>query len=154
MEHHHNWKHGMRNTRQYNTWNHMMNRCYNKNDSRFESYGGRGIKVCKKWHNFIGFWEDMKDSYYNDSTLERKDNNGNYCQKNCKWASWSEQRLNRRNTLKVKYNNKFVVLKQLCDDLNLPYKRIFQRIYTYNWSIEDSLKIKPWGKKNNSITKQ
>lgn len=45
----------------YQTHQSMMNRCYNKNVKSFARYGGRGIKVCKEWHNFKAFYRDMGD---------------------------------------------------------------------------------------------
>jgi len=148
-----NWRHGMRYTRQYNTWNHMMFRCYHPKDSRYGSYGGRGITVCKQWHNFIGFWEDMKKGYFPEGTLERINVNGNYCKENCKWATWKEQQTNKRNTLKIQYQGKEVVLKEVCSKLSIPYDRIYQRIYIYGWTIEDAFNRKTWEKFNKTNNK-
>ena len=52
--------HRMTGTRTYSSWSHMIHRCTNLNDDRFKDYGGRGIKVCKKWMRFENFYKQMK----------------------------------------------------------------------------------------------
>lgn len=52
-------RHGLSQTPTWNSWSSMMTRCYNKNVRGFENYGGRGIKVCERWHTFENFLEDM-----------------------------------------------------------------------------------------------
>src|SRR5215831_3232648 len=47
-------------TREYRSWQGMMARCENRNTRDFVRYGGRGIKVCKRWRNsFPLFLADM-----------------------------------------------------------------------------------------------
>lgn len=77
----------------YRSWKAMMARCYNKNASNYEHYGGRGIRVCKRWHKFENFLADMRDRP-DGMTLGRKDNDGDYCPANCEWESRSSQALN------------------------------------------------------------
>lgn len=77
------------------SWRGMMNRCYDSKDKRYPYYGGRGIKVCDKWHNFENFYEDMGDKP-EGLTLERVNTNGDYEPSNCKWATWKEQHQNQR----------------------------------------------------------
>jgi len=73
----------------------MIDRCYLPKHGKFPIYGGRGIKVCYRWHRFENFLEDMGVRPIG-FTIERKDNAGMYTLSNCKWASLSEQSLNRR----------------------------------------------------------
>jgi hypothetical protein len=93
-----NFKHGMSGTRIYDIWGGMMKRCYSKNGSRYKDWGGRGIRVCERWHHFPNFLEDMKEGYASHLTLDRIDNDGNYEPSNCRWATVSMQNSNTRRT--------------------------------------------------------
>jgi hypothetical protein len=83
-------------TKTYRSWNGMIERCRNPNNRRFKYYGGRGIKVCKRWLNsFENFYADMGDRP-EGHTLDRKNNDGNYTPKNCRWATIAEQAAGQR----------------------------------------------------------
>ena len=86
------------NTRLYNIYNNMRQRCCNENRHDYPRYGGRGIKVCNEWkNNFQAFYDWAVDNGYSDDlTLDRIDNDGNYEPSNCRWATYSEQRINQR----------------------------------------------------------
>ena len=78
-------KHGLHSSRAYQCWADMKTRCDNSDHKYYDYYGGRGITYCDKWKTFEGFWEDMKGSYSDDLTLNRRDNDGMYCKENCEW---------------------------------------------------------------------
>lgn len=80
----------------YGVWSNMMTRCYNEKATQYKYYGSRGIKVCRRWHNFLYFAMDMFPRSPGMS-LDRKNNDGNYSLSNCKWSNQSEQLRNRRN---------------------------------------------------------
>lgn len=73
----------------------MVQRCTNENNIGYKNYGGRGITICARWLSFKNFMEDMgkKPAGW---TLDRKNNDGPYCKKNCRWATRKQQAQNRR----------------------------------------------------------
>jgi len=94
-----NTKHGISGTREYKSWNSMIERCFNKKHKSYPDYGGRGIVVCDEWRNDpTQFVKDM--GFRPDgTTLDRKDSNDSYCKVNCRWATYKEQTINRCNTI-------------------------------------------------------
>lgn len=75
----------------YNSWCNMKQRCFNEKHPKFKRYGGRGISICKEWLNISAFYEwSLKNGWEKGLSIDRIDNNGNYCPENCKWVSFSE----------------------------------------------------------------
>lgn len=81
-------------TPEYRSWSSMHARCYNKNHRGYKYWGGRGIKVCRRWFSFANFLVDMGKRPKRKS-LDRRNNNGNYNLKNCRWATPRQQIRNR-----------------------------------------------------------
>src|SRR5215831_891937 len=79
----------------YRSWQKMRARCNNPRNNRFSLYGGRGIKVCRRWDSFENFLADMGERPLG-MTLDRIDPDGDYKPGNCRWATPTQQRANRR----------------------------------------------------------
>lgn len=95
-------KHGMANTRVYNSWKNMIGRCELPSNASYKYYGKRGVWVCERWRRgeggvsgFLCFLADMGDRPAG-MTLDRTDVNGNYEPANCRWATIETQRANLR----------------------------------------------------------
>ncbi len=82
-------------TREYMTWRAMKYRCSNPNDTKYAYYGGRGIRVCKRWMKFANFLADMGERPPGHS-IDRIDGTKGYEPGNCRWVTKTEQNRNRR----------------------------------------------------------
>jgi len=81
------------------SWKAMVGRCNNINDPSYHNYGGRGIRVCDRWlgdDGFANFIKDIGERPSADYSIDRLDVNDNYCPENCRWASHTQQMINRR----------------------------------------------------------
>lgn len=85
----------------YFSWMSMIGRCTNPNKDGYESYGGRGIKVCDRWKTYANFYEDMGERP-KGMTLDRIDTDGDYELSNCRWSTHHTQALNRRLSIRNK----------------------------------------------------
>lgn len=84
-------------TVEYVAWNSMKQRCYNPNNIRYSSYGGRGIIVCDRWReSYLNFFEDMGKRPSDIHSIDRINVDGNYEPNNCRWALPDVQQANKR----------------------------------------------------------
>lgn len=100
-----NYKHGHaagNKSREYIAWRNMLSRCYNPNNVFYHYYGGRGIVVEKSLQAFPGFLKAL-GSCPDGLTLDRVNTNGSYTQKNCRWASTTQQQQNKRSNVLITY---------------------------------------------------
>src|SRR3990167_3975669 len=135
-----NWKHGMRGTKFYLCWKHIKSRIYNKSCKSYAYYGKRGITTT--WDKFKKFRDEMFSSYKVGLTIERIDNNGNYCKENCKWATRAEQARNARRTRLITFQNQTLCLVDWAKKIGIKRATLSNRLNLYNWPIEKALTIK------------
>ncbi len=92
--------HGETGTYWQRMWDSMKERCYNKNNSNYINYGGRGIRVSDEWVNdscaFITWMKENLGERPDGYSLDRIDTNGNYEPGNLRWADAKTQSQNRR----------------------------------------------------------
>lgn len=114
----------------------MKARCDNPSAERYPRYGGRGIKVCSEWHDDFGaFFRDMGSRPTAKHTIERKNNDGDYCKENCIWATNNEQSMNKSNTAFVEVRGERVLARDVAASLGIPYKTFMARVYA-GWKGE------------------
>ena len=131
-------KRGM-NTQLYNSWRGMKERCNNKNNKRYDNYGGKGIIVCEEWNNFLNFKEwALNNGYEPGLTIERKDVNGNYEPSNCCWATNKEQSNNRTTNHLLTFNGETLTINQWAEKLNIKRELIKDRL-RLGWNVDDAL---------------
>ena len=134
--------HGLSRLPEYHVWASMIQRCTNKNNTRYHCYGGRGISVCERWHTFPEFFEDMGPRPSRNHSIDRINNDGNYEPGNVRWATYVEQANNKR------FNNLFSIegrvdtLSNWARLLNVnPYSLVWQRV-RHGMTVRHALQVK------------
>lgn len=121
----------------YGVWGAMKRRCYNPHVAYYELYGGRGIEVCRQWHDYLSFktWA-LSSGYRQGLTLDRINPDGNYEPSNCRWITIQEQQRNRRNNRYYEYHGKFYTVKEIAEMVGLKPRTIQGRIER-GWIIDN-----------------
>ena len=120
----------------------MLQRCENPDNIAYYKYGERGITVCKRWHDFWKFAEDMGERPSPSHSIERRDNSLGYAPDNCCWATHKEQAFNRRSTVLITWNDETKSVKQWADFLGTSPGYIYQRLKK-GWNPQDALAVPP-----------
>jgi hypothetical protein len=118
----------------------MKRRCDTSTSNR-RIYFDRGIKYCKKWATFGGFFEDMGECPSGKS-LDRINNEKGYSKTNCRWATSKEQARNRRTNTRLKYKGENLTLIEWSEILGIKRSTLAQRYYVYGWSVDKTLSKK------------
>lgn len=126
-------KHALADTPIYRVWQSMLDRCRRKKCRHYKNYGGRGIRVCKRWLKFENFFADMGVRPSPLHTLERKNNNLGYSKSNCAWVTRKENVRNRRVTKLVEIGGDVKPLARWCEEYGLHYPTINSRLLR-GWS--------------------
>ncbi len=120
--------HGMRQTRTYDQWRSMIQRCTNPKTEFWEDYGGRGITVCERWRDFRNFLADMGVCPDGLEIDRWPDTNGNYEKNNCRWATEKEQARNKRNNRVMTALGVTACFSELCERFQISYSVAFARL--------------------------
>ena len=140
------WKHGLCKHPLYGVYYAMISRCYRKSDPRYKTYGGRGIGVCKEWRGENGFknfyewsiqtgWTRDKESRTQQS-LDRINNDVDYCPENCKFTSAYAQAQHTTRSHYVTHNGETHTIAEWNRIMNFPYGLLQQRIVKLKWDTE------------------
>jgi hypothetical protein len=138
----------------YQVWRGMMKRCYNENATGYHNYGGRGIKVCPRWHNFWNFAKDLQPRSTKKHTLDRYPNHdGDYEPNNVRWATKKQQRINTQfHHKKLTINNQTKLVSEWCRQFGIPRLLFERRVREKGWSIQRALHTRLMPKRpNNSV---
>jgi len=117
-------KHGMGKTNIYRVWSMMKDRCFNPRSHAYKNYGGRGITVCQRWLKFENFIKDISP-LKPGMTLDRKDNEKNYCPSNFRWATYAEQARNKRSSHILEHAGKKLHLSDWASETGIKRLTIF-----------------------------
>ncbi len=132
--------------RLYHIWYDMKRRCYQKQNKRWDKYGGRGIKVCDEWLNdFQAFFDWSLSHGYSDSlSIDRIDMDGDYSPVNCRWADKYQQANNRSNNHYITYNGETKTMMEWSKVLSVNYSALRRRINA-GWDVKTAFE-RPYGR--------
>lgn len=130
--------HGGAYSREYRIWINMLGRCRNPNYGNYYKYGGKGIKVCRRWTTFANFLQDMGPCPTAKHTLDRRDSRLGYSPSNCRWATGQMQSRNRSSMPRATYRGETKTIIEFAEEHGLPSYLVRSRL-SRGWSIEAAL---------------
>jgi hypothetical protein len=135
--------HGCTNTRLYNIWYSMKQRCENPSTEKSRmNYKNRGITICPEWHDISSFQEwALSNGYTKELTIDRKNNDKGYYPENCRWVDNKTQANNRRSCRNITFNGETHTIAQWAERLGMSYNVLDNRLLYLGWDIEKALTI-------------
>lgn len=131
--------HGMHKSPEHRAWAKMKDRCCNPRSQTYARYGGRGIRVCRRWRSsFKNFFADMGPRPSPDHSIDRIDNDGNYCPENCRWATRNEQNSNKRTSVFLQHDGMRLTVAEWSKRLGIEYQTLRYRIAS-GWPVSEVL---------------
>jgi hypothetical protein len=133
------FEHGLHETSTYKSWAAMLARCENPKNKSYFRYGGRGIRVCERWQQFVNFLADMGLRPSPQHSIDRyPDNDGDYTSDNCRWATVSEQARNRRSNHLIEFRGEIMPLMRACELSGVKWTTAYERLKR-GWSVTRAL---------------
>lgn len=121
-------KHGKADHPLYMVWKSMMRRCYVSSAFNYHLYGGRGIRVCERWHDVRNFCDDLEGLYSPELSIDRIDNDGDYMPGNVRFVGMKVQGSNRRNNHKLLVLGEDMTLTQASERFGVNITTIWRRL--------------------------
>lgn len=145
-----NWRHGMKQSRAYNTWMAMRERCENEKSTSYKNYGDKGVSVCEEWRDFLVFYRDM-GAPPKGASIERIDNSKGYSKANCKWGTRTEQNRNTSRVRRIKAHGIVMTMPEWAALSGVKYSALYKRLVTCKQLPEIAIPPKksdgtPWSK--------
>ncbi len=145
--------HGQTKTALYRLWHGIVERCENRRAHHYKDYGGRGIKICRRWRvSFMAFKGDMGPRPSLKHSVDRIRNNGNYTPDNCRWATKLVQANNTRGNRFITFNGETLTLTQWSRRFGINPITLHGRL-KFNWPLSEAFS-KPAKKRTASPTIQ
>lgn len=127
-------------SRAYHSWYDARRRCSDPRRPEWLHYGGKGIRMCKRWReSFTDFLEDVGTPPTDKHTLDRIDSEKGYEPGNVRWATRKEQTRNRKVTRMLTHNGETLSFAEWAEKLGIPFRTLKARIDKYGWTVERAL---------------
>lgn len=125
----------------YHTWAGMLARCTNPRHQHYRYYGGRGIAVCDRWHQFQNFLADMGEKPHGRS-LDRINRDDDYAAYNCRWATAKEQARNKSTNRLMTMDGVTRTQAEWCELLGIHQATVNDRLHK-GWGDAKALTTPP-----------
>ena len=134
---------GLSHTRLDNIYKTMKSRCYTDTNNKYHRYGARGIKICDEWLNDkrTFFKWSLENGYDENLTIDRIDNDGDYCPENCRWVNNTVQANNKTTNVYVFYNGKTYTMAEFCRAFNLKYKMFHSKYRKHGMNLLEAMEV-------------
>lgn len=132
--------HGGCHTRLYRIWANIKTRCLNEHDPHYKNWGGRGVQICSEWKESFSSFRDwaISHGYADTLTIDRINNDGNYCPENCRWVTNEDNVENNSQAILLTYNGETHSLGRWERILGTG-KNTVQNRHKRGWSVEECL---------------
>lgn len=128
-------------TPEYGAWKAIIDRCENPKNKRFADYGGRGIKMAPEWRkDFVLFLSHVGPRPAPGYSIDRQNNDADYAPGNVRWATSSQQMVNRRNTQFVKVGAQVRPLADIAKEFGIPANTLRHRLRA-GWSLSEATSV-------------
>jgi hypothetical protein len=132
--------HGLSDHRFYPVWRAMMNRCYNTNSFAYDRYGKRGIEVLREWHDAQVFIEWLEENGYRKGLhIDRIDNDGDYCDDNCRVVSARTNSRNRSDNKRYLVNGEMLLAPEIEEVYGVKAETFRARVERYGQSPDEAI---------------
>lgn len=132
----------------YHIWKGMIYRCHGNAACQpyYESYQGRGIKVCDEWRQSFHAFRDwaLASGYEHGLTLDREENDLHYHPDNCRWSTRTVQQRNQRRTVMIEIAGETRPLQEWCEIYQAPYRPVYYRIFQARKKHEPLAVLQAW----------
>jgi hypothetical protein len=121
-------------------WRGMVARCHDPHNKAYPQYGAKGIFVCLRWRlSFDDFCSDMGPRPTHYEIDRYPDNDGPYIPTNCRWATRSEQGLNRGDfNTRIEFLGRRLTVDEWAIETKLSRETIRSRLRS-GWAVERAL---------------
>lgn len=132
-------RHESTRTKLYRIWASMKQRCTNSSSNNYARYGKRGIKVCDEWMNSFECFRDwaLQNGYKQGLSIDRINNDGNYCPSNCRWATAKEQCNNTSRTVKIEFDGETKSISEWAETLGVHPTTMRSYVRAHNKTYQD-----------------
>lgn len=132
---------------EYKAWKNMRSRCNSKSYYERRNYQKKGIKVCERWNSFENFFADMGERP-NGCSLDRINNDGDYCPGNCRWTDNRTQSRNKDVLAYYTHDGRTQCLTAWAEEYGVSRKTLIQRRADHpDYTLEQLLALKDWRNK-------